>query len=311
VSRWGRFQDADESAHYEFICKRAGVKIQYCAEQFNNDGTMAATLLKGLKRAMAAEYSRELSVKVFQSQIRLARLGFRQGAIAGYGYRRLLLDGDGVPRMILKQGQLKRVHTDYVVLIPGPPDEVQAVKTIYNLYIKKHYDREGIARYLNERGLVNVSGNRWSGNNVLEILSNEKYIGNLVYNRTSIKMLSRRTYNHRDQWVRVHEVFEPIIDKRTFERAKMRLEFSSRRTTNELLDHLTCVLCIKGYLTPKVIDSVKEAPCSTTYCDRFGKLTQAYRLIGYKLQHWRHRELVGDPLFSRMPRLRPLNAAST
>src|SRR5262245_34089975 len=25
VSRWGRFQDADESAHYEYICKRAGI----------------------------------------------------------------------------------------------------------------------------------------------------------------------------------------------------------------------------------------------------------------------------------------------
>jgi DNA invertase Pin-like site-specific DNA recombinase len=25
VSRWGRFQDSDESAHYEFLCKSAGV----------------------------------------------------------------------------------------------------------------------------------------------------------------------------------------------------------------------------------------------------------------------------------------------
>ena len=26
VSRWGRFQDADESAYYEYICKRAGIR---------------------------------------------------------------------------------------------------------------------------------------------------------------------------------------------------------------------------------------------------------------------------------------------
>jgi hypothetical protein len=25
VSRWGRFQDADESAYYEYICRRAGI----------------------------------------------------------------------------------------------------------------------------------------------------------------------------------------------------------------------------------------------------------------------------------------------
>src|SRR3954471_22642203 len=30
VSRWGRFQDNDESAFYEFICKQAGIPVRYC-----------------------------------------------------------------------------------------------------------------------------------------------------------------------------------------------------------------------------------------------------------------------------------------
>lgn len=34
ISRWGRFQDSDESAYYEYICKRAGIQVLYCAEQF-------------------------------------------------------------------------------------------------------------------------------------------------------------------------------------------------------------------------------------------------------------------------------------
>src|SRR6266481_3731193 len=52
VSRWGRFQDIDESAHYEFICKQSGVKVAYCAEQFDNDGSMVSSLVKNLKRVM-------------------------------------------------------------------------------------------------------------------------------------------------------------------------------------------------------------------------------------------------------------------
>jgi len=32
VSRWCRFQDVDESAYYECICKRAGINFAYCAE---------------------------------------------------------------------------------------------------------------------------------------------------------------------------------------------------------------------------------------------------------------------------------------
>jgi DNA invertase Pin-like site-specific DNA recombinase len=92
VSRWGRFQDADESAYYEFICKEAGIAVHYCAEQFENDGSLSATIIKNMKRAMAGEYSRELSVKVFAGQCRLIGLGFRQGGIGGYGLRRQLIE---------------------------------------------------------------------------------------------------------------------------------------------------------------------------------------------------------------------------
>jgi DNA invertase Pin-like site-specific DNA recombinase len=71
VSRWGRFQDTDEAAHYEFLCKKAGVTVHYCAEVFQNDDTIYAQLLKSMKRCMAAEYSRELGAKVFESKKRL------------------------------------------------------------------------------------------------------------------------------------------------------------------------------------------------------------------------------------------------
>src|SRR5258708_18416037 len=79
VSRWGRFQDVDESAHYEFICKQAGIKVAYCAEQFDNDGSMISSIVKNIKRVMAAEYSRELSAKVHAGACRFASLGFQIG----------------------------------------------------------------------------------------------------------------------------------------------------------------------------------------------------------------------------------------
>jgi DNA invertase Pin-like site-specific DNA recombinase len=37
VSRWGRFQDADESAYYEYICRLAGVSVHYCAPHLEQD----------------------------------------------------------------------------------------------------------------------------------------------------------------------------------------------------------------------------------------------------------------------------------
>jgi DNA invertase Pin-like site-specific DNA recombinase len=107
VSRWGRFQDVDESAYYEYVLKRAGIRVHYCAEQFENDASMSSSVLKTLKRSMAAEYSRELSVKVFSGQCRLIELGFRQGGPAGYGLRRQLIDRDRNPKGPFGPGRAK------------------------------------------------------------------------------------------------------------------------------------------------------------------------------------------------------------
>src|SRR5258708_28485884 len=90
VSRWGRFQDVDEAAHYEFLCKSAGVPVRYCAEQFHNDGSLASSMMKALKRTMAAEYSRELGIKVSAGQRPPPLLGFRVVGKAGYCIGRMV-----------------------------------------------------------------------------------------------------------------------------------------------------------------------------------------------------------------------------
>ena len=75
VSSWGRFQDPNEAASYELRCRRAGVQVHYCDEQFENDGSIGSSIIKTVKRAMAGEYSRELSVKVFAGRDRRRRRG--------------------------------------------------------------------------------------------------------------------------------------------------------------------------------------------------------------------------------------------
>jgi DNA invertase Pin-like site-specific DNA recombinase len=131
VSRWGRFQDTDESAHYEFVCKQAGIKIAYCAEQFDNDGSMLSSIIKNLKRVMAAEYSRELSAKVHAGACRYARLGFKLGGRVGYALRRELVDETLRPKGIMKNGERKYLMTDHVRLRPGTTDEVAVVRWIF------------------------------------------------------------------------------------------------------------------------------------------------------------------------------------
>jgi len=49
VSRWGRFQDADESAYYEHICRLAGVSVHYCAPHLKPDKRPDSPTTKGGK----------------------------------------------------------------------------------------------------------------------------------------------------------------------------------------------------------------------------------------------------------------------
>jgi DNA invertase Pin-like site-specific DNA recombinase len=152
VSRWGRFQDVDESAHYEFLCRQAGIMVEYCAEQFDNDGSLMSSIVKNIKRVMAAEYSRELSVKVHAGQLRLAALGFRQGGPLSYGLRRELIDENRFSKGYLKRGQQKSLKTDHVVLRLGAENEIEVIRRIFREYVEDRKSEEEIVRRLNGGG---------------------------------------------------------------------------------------------------------------------------------------------------------------
>jgi DNA invertase Pin-like site-specific DNA recombinase len=67
ISRWGRFLDPGEGAYYEDICKRADIEVTYCAEQCGDDSASVSTIVRAIKRSMADEYKRELSVRIDQA----------------------------------------------------------------------------------------------------------------------------------------------------------------------------------------------------------------------------------------------------
>jgi DNA invertase Pin-like site-specific DNA recombinase len=282
VSRWGRFQDADESAHYEYLCRRANIAVHYCAEQFENDGTQISAMFKGMKRVMAAEYSRELSAKVFLGQCRLIRLGFRQGGTAGYGLRRQLQDQHGAPKAILTRGERKSIQTDRVILVPGPPEELQTIRSIYRMFVEDSKSEAEIARLLNEGGSRTDFDRLWTRGTVHQVLTNEKYAGHNVYNRMSFKLKQKRVKNPPEAWVRRDEAFTPVIPTELFRRVQEIIWQRSRHwNDDELLDHLRQLLTREGKLSGLLIDETEGMASSSVYRHRFQSLVRAYQLIGY------------------------------
>src|SRR5580693_2345665 len=282
VSRWGRFQDADESAYYEYICRRAGVAVHYCAEQFENDGSPVSTIVKGVKRAMAGEYSRELSSKVFQGACRLIQLGFKQGGTAGFGLRRMLIDQSGERKAMLKMGEQKSIQTDRVVLVRGPEDEIKIVRWIFQAFIGEGKIESEIATILNAQGVKTDFGREWNRATVHQILTNEKYIGNNVYHRTSCKLKKKHVNNPPDKWIRADGVFEGVVEPDVFWQAReIILARSQKLTDEEMLEKLRTLLKMHGRISGILIDEAEGLPSSTAFSHRFGTLVNAYRLIGY------------------------------
>lgn len=282
VSRWGRFQDTDEGAFYEYLCKRANITVHYCAEQFENDGSLPSNVLKTLKRAMAGEYSRELSVKVFAGQCRLIELGFRQGGPAGFGLRRQLVDQSGVPKQILTRGEQKSLQTDRVILIPGPDFETQIIREIYELFTKRGVQEAEIADILNTRGVLTDLDRPWSRATIHQVLTNPKYVGANIYNRRSFKLKKKRVANPPEMWIRQPKAFEPIIGLEQFKSAQRTIQKRNQRYSNEqLIEKLRQLLENAGMLSGILIDETAEMPSSSAYRSRFKSLLRAYELIGY------------------------------
>ncbi len=282
VSRWGRFQDADESAYYEYICRQAGVSVHYCAEQFENDGSPVSTIVKGVKRAMAGEYSRELSSKVFQGACRLIQLGFKQGGTAGFGLRRMLVDQSGQQKAMLKMGEQKSLQTDRVILVPGPEEEVSTVLWIYSAFLKEGKSESEIAAALNDKGIVTDFGRPWTRGTVHQVLTNEKYVGNNVYHRTSFKLKRKHVINPPEKWIRADGVFKGIIEPDLFlEAQELILARSQKLSDEEMLEKLRSLWKQQGRISGIIIDEAEDLPSSTAFRHRFGSLVSAYRLIGY------------------------------
>ena len=173
------------------------------------------------------------------------------------------------------------MQTDRVRIREGEPDQLVVVRWIFQQCLKKTSD-EKIARTLNQQGTPTGIGRPWNGRIVAHILQNENYIGNIVYNRQSNKLGTRRISNPPDKWICAERCFVPIVDPNVFERVQRILR--DRRieiAEGEMLSRLRRTLFRRGRLSMAIINNTSGLPHADTFLHHFGSLRNAYSLIGY------------------------------
>lgn len=302
VSRWGRFQNPDQAAHYEFLCRQAGVRVVYCAEPFGEDVAPITTIVKHLKRVMAGEYSRELSEKMSRAKRQQAQLGFRQGGTLIYGFRRLLVDADRHPRQVLQRGERKALTSDKVIVTPGPPEELAVIRRIFRMYVRQKLSIAEIARRFADEGIKGYGDSPLKKVTIRHVLSNELCIGRMTYNLTTQTLQGRALKNPEQTWTRF-PAFDPIVPVSLFRNAQERLRGANRHWDRKrIIKSLEKLLEREGYLSYALVSSSKEVPAPETIINYFGSLYGAYEAIGYtpppippfgiNARHWSKKDIL-------------------
>jgi len=132
------------------------------------------------------------------------------------------------------------------------------------------------------RGTKTTRGKPWRKENIATVLRSEKYAGTFVFGMTKWPMRGPAVQIPKDKWIRVENFIEPVVDRKTYEKAQMLLKDGPNFSDNELLDYLSSAWCVLGHLSAPLIDECEFAPTHHTYRERFGTLTNACNLIGYR-----------------------------
>jgi DNA invertase Pin-like site-specific DNA recombinase len=221
VSRWGRFQDPDEAAYWTMLCKQQGIQVIYIDKGFpDKNNLLSSGLQTQIERYMAADYSRQLSAKVFYGSAKVAEQGYSPGGPATFGLTRVLLDESKQFVRDLKPGEHKVIANQRVTFKPSDDWRSEAVKRMFDELTNNWRHPQKIAQLLNSEGILTATGKQWDTSKVVNVLSNERYAGTMVYNKTRKRLKSKSRPNPVAEWVRCENAFEGIVPKGQFELAQ-------------------------------------------------------------------------------------------
>lgn len=301
VSRWGRFQDIDLSAQFSAICKKHKKQVIYTTIGKPRENDPLYPVYVQFERFRAAQYSRELSDKVWRGCVKIAEQGYWAGGMPPYGLKRLLLDEKRDPLNVLAPGQRKGIQNQRVTLVEGDPHEVAVVRRIFHEFVELGHSEYRIAEGLNRDGIASPSGRRWGAGSVLTRLRQEKYAGTMVYNQTSGKLKTPKHENPPEQWVRTPEAFAGVIDFELFLRAQEVLEKRKQRYDPDyMLRTLDTLYRSHGMMRPGLLRLDEDLPSAGGYSREFGSLDLAFQKL-FDGERLKARYAVQEQIRSHVP----------
>lgn len=115
--------------------------------------------------------------------------------------------------------------------------EADIIKIIFELYSKEEIGLYDIYYTLQEEHILTRNGKEFLPSTISNILSNEAYIGNFYYNKSTIihdKDGRKRLHNNKNSWKVLNNVFPPIIEKDLFNKIQLKKQHRKSMYGGEL-----------------------------------------------------------------------------
>lgn len=198
-----------DSAYYKRELKKNGVALHSVLEDFTNGGP-EGIILESVLEGMAEYYSKNLAVETRKGLLENARTCSHTGGQAPLGF-----SIDETTRKLIIN-----------------PEEAETVKLIFDMYANGSGYGE-ILHKLHEEGRRTKKGQDFGKNSLNSILTNEKYVGTYIYNKSSAKGADGRRNSHRQKPREEQIIIEggcpQIIDPEVFAKVQQRMEQNRRR----------------------------------------------------------------------------------
>ena len=266
------------------------LKILGIAVQFEKEGIYTLSLgdemLLNTFTAIAQEESIAISERIRYSNTKRMESGEFVDGNAPFGYR--MIDR---------------------VLVPEEP-ESQIVRDIFDQYLHGASTHE-IARNLNEAGILGKFGNSWKATTIRYILRNEKYIGDMLcqktYHTNTLPFMQKRNRGEADQYY-VEGSHAGIVDKEVFDKVqeiingrKVKYQTDAEVTKYPLTSKMHCTECGAFFIRKKTNGciswvctnhGISKDRCPTHYI-RETRIYDAFIAMINKLRFSRERILEG------------------
>jgi DNA invertase Pin-like site-specific DNA recombinase len=263
-SRWGRFEDPEESAYWRVeLRKRCGWLVRF-AENDETENPQLRTVMRAIVATQATQKREDVRANARRGSRGTASLGF-WATREPYGFRRAVVAPAGRER-VLDLGQ-RKAPDEKVKLVPHPAEAV-IVRELFQRYAS---GVESIAS-LAEWARTAEPRRHWSARSVVILLTNPAYVGDVVSGRHSRDAAGRILPAHPEStWIITRDAHPAIVDRGLFARAQEILARNAKWTTRVRTDWVVSgiVLCRCG----------KPYVAGGGNANRNGKSVRAYRCV--------------------------------